>query len=73
MYAPAERPVDMEFDDLESGQPQKRNLMTEGGVAAEWKFGSKRRVIKYYAISMLIGAVIGGIVGAVIGVIVRFA
>jgi hypothetical protein len=52
----------MEFDDSNSRQ-QKRSLTTMKSVSAEWKSGSKKRVIKYYVVYMGIGLVVGAIIG----------
>jgi Flp pilus assembly protein TadB len=68
---PVARSASMEFDDSNSRQ-QKRSLTTMESVSAEWKSGSKRRVIKYYVVYMGIGLVVGAIIGVVVGVCVRF-
>lgn len=53
-------------------RPQKRSLTTDKNIVAEWKYGSKARVIKYYAMYIGIGLIIGAIIGVVIGVCVRY-
>jgi hypothetical protein len=50
----------------------KRSLTTTAAVSAEWKSGSKKRVIKYYVVYAGIGLIVGAIIGVVIGVCVRF-
>lgn len=56
-----------------TAQPQKRKLKSNQSYWDEWKYGSKLRVLKYYAVHFLIGVVIGAIVGVIIGVCVRYA
>lgn len=51
----------------------KRSLTATVAVSAEWKSGSKKRVIKYYMIYAVIGLIIGAIISVVIGECVRFA
>lgn len=50
----------------------KISLTTMKGVREEWYHGSRRRVIKYYAVSSLIGLLIGAVIGIAIGVSVRY-
>ena len=65
------RDTSMSFHDPES-MHQKRRLITTKDVTEEWKYGSKKRVIKYYAAYFSIGLVIGAIIGVVVGLCVRF-
>lgn len=50
----------------------KRPLNTWADVKTEWQIGSQKRVIKHYAISLLIGLLVGGIIGMAIGLAVRY-
>lgn len=68
-------PVKYTDIDIESLQPspQKRPMKTFGDYGAEWKYGSKMRVVKHIVLSMGLGIIVGGIAGTIIGVCVRFA
>ena len=41
-------------------------------VRTEWKYGSKARVIKIYAVYIAVGLMVGAVIGLVIGVCIRF-
>jgi hypothetical protein len=55
--------------DLENGRtiPQKQSLASLDGVVHEWKYGSKKRVVKYsvmyVGLSLLVAILIGVIAG----------
>lgn len=51
----------------------KRSLATMSGVKAEWRYGSKKRVVRHYVVSFGIGLVIGGVIGMIIGLAVRYS
>lgn len=61
--------MDLEEPD---GQRRKRAIITMKDVKVEWNTGSKKRVIKYYAVWAAIGIVVGAIIGVVVGVCIRF-
>lgn len=42
-------------------------------VRQEWRTGSRKRVIKHYVVSTLIGFLVGGIIGMVIGLAMRYS
>ena len=71
-HTPAARLESMELEEGPNSWQQKRSLHSMEGVSAEWKFGSRKRVIKYYVVYLGIGLFIGAVVGVVIGVIFRF-
>lgn len=48
-------------------------LNTTTGVKREWRTGSKRRVVKYYAIYIGIGIIVGGIIGMIVGLAIRYS
>jgi hypothetical protein len=50
----------------------KRPLKTWADMKTEWQTGSRTRVIRQYAISLLVGLLIGGIIGMVIGLAIRY-
>lgn len=58
--------------DVEAQRPQKRVLKTNASYAAEWREGSKMRVIKYYLMHIGIGILVGGIIGVIIGLSIRY-
>lgn len=53
-------------------RPQKRTLKTNASYAAEWREGSRMRVIKYYLAHIGIGILVGGIVGVIVGLSLRY-
>ncbi|KAJ5411114.1 uncharacterized protein N7487_005473 [Penicillium crustosum] len=53
--------------------PQKRILKTNKSYRDEWRYGSKVRVVKYYAVHVCIGIVVGGIIGVIVGLCLRYA
>lgn len=52
---------------------RKRPLWTMDDVRQEWRAGSRKRVIKHYVVSTLIGFLVGGIIGMVIGLAMRYS
>jgi hypothetical protein len=50
----------------------ERPLKTWADVRTEWQTGSRKRVIRQYAISLLIGFLVGGIIGMAIGLAIRY-
>jgi hypothetical protein len=61
--------MDLEEPD---GQRRKRAIITMEDGRVEWRTGSKKRVIKYYAVWAAIEIVVGAIIGIVVGDCVRF-
>lgn len=66
-------------DTFEYAEPSPANefrgqgsLATWGGVKREWQTGSRRRVIRYYAIHFGISLLVGGIIGTIIGLAIRY-
>jgi len=51
----------------------KRPLKTMGDVKQEWRTGSRKRVIRQYVVSTLIGFLVGGIIGMIIGLAIRYS
>jgi Flp pilus assembly protein TadB len=50
----------------------KRSLKTCTDVRTEWQTGSRKRVIRHYAISLLVGLLVGGIVEMAVGLATRY-
>lgn len=50
----------------------KGPLRTWGDVKHEWKTGSRKRVVRHYVVSLLIGVLVGGIIGMAIGLAIRY-
>lgn len=53
--------------------PQKRILRTNKSYRDEWRYGSKARVVKYYAVHFCVGILVGGIIGVIVGLCIRYA
>lgn len=51
---------------------KKRRLLTYADVKIEWQTGSRKRVVKHFVVSMLIGLVVGGLLGVAIGLAFRY-
>lgn len=51
---------------------QKRILKTNKSYRDEWRYDSKARVVKYYAVHVCIGIVVGGIIGVIVGLCLRY-
>lgn len=71
----AHRAPDKADDTIKPYPHQKRDLMTWDmeGVKDEWKYGSKKRVVKYYAVATAGALAAGAIMIVVIWVIKRYA
>lgn len=52
--------------------PQKRILRTNKSYRDEWRYGSKARVVKYYAVHFCVGILVGGIIGVIVGLCIRY-
>jgi hypothetical protein len=50
----------------------KRPLKTWADVRTEWQTGSRKHVIRQYAISLLVGFLVGGIIGMAVGLAIRY-
>jgi F0F1-type ATP synthase assembly protein I len=70
-HTPRSDGVDYDVEKLPE-QPQKRKLKTNKSYRDEWRYGSKARVVKYYAVHFCIGIVVGAIIGLIIGLCVRY-
>lgn len=55
--------------DLEGGYavPQKQSLATLDGVIHEWRYGSKRRVVKYCVMYVGLSLVVAILIGVIAG------
>lgn len=71
MEPTAQKPVYMRPTrrDLENGCTiqQKQSLASLDGVVHEWKYGSKKRVVKYFAMYVGISLVVVVLIGVIAG------
>jgi hypothetical protein len=77
------KPPALHTSDLETGNAHpapnpahnadsERPLKTWADVKTEWHTGSRTRVIRQYAISLLVGLLVGGIIGMAVGLAIRY-